>query len=138
MKGLTEGGLGSTGTEGQVGMAGGCLGSLYSGEERSEAGLLSCLFCNTCSGDCAGVTGGLCSGDCAGVTGGLSSTGGGVEGRICGDSWAEAGAGVVSSSDLVELPSLVSEPGSEPGKREKREEGSGSNRLSSPTASTGF
>ena len=86
----------------------------------------------------AGVTGGLCSGDCAGVTGGLSSTGGGVEGRICGDSWAEAGAGVLSSSDLVELPSLVSEAGSEPGKREKRGEGSGSNRLSSPTASTGF
>ena len=126
MEGLTEGGLGGTGTEGRVGMAGGCLGSLYSGEERSEAGLLSCLFCNTCSGDCAGVTGGL------------SSTGGGAEGRICGDSWAEAGAGVVSSSDLVELSSLVSEAGSEPGKREKREEGSGIKRLSSPTASTGF
>ena len=78
MEGPTEGGLGGTGTEGRVGMAGGRLGSLYSGEERSEAGLLSCLFCNTCSGDCAG--------DCAGVTGGLSSTGGGVEGCICGDS----------------------------------------------------
>ena len=49
MEGPTEGGLGGTGTEGRVGMAGGRLGSLYSGEERSEAGLLSCLFCNTCS-----------------------------------------------------------------------------------------